>query len=74
MFSFYDAKLHIIFITSNFFLTLFLVFICIILRIKNYISQNQPFRNYSSIKIFYYFLGKNTSLDKMLPLNNKYKT
>ena len=56
------------------FLTLFLVFIHIELRIKNYFPQNQPFRNYSSIKIFYYFLGKNTSLDKMLPLNNKYKT
>jgi len=56
------------------FLTLFLVFICIILRIKNYISQNQPFRNYSSIKFFYYFLGKNTSLNKILSLNNKDET
>lgn len=56
------------------FLTLFLVFVYIKLRIKNYIPQNQLFRNYSSIKNFYYFLGKNTSMDKILSLNNKDKT
>ena len=43
-------------------------------QLKNYIPQNQIFRNYSSIKNFYYFLGKNTSLDKILSLNNKDET
>ena len=62
------------FYNLQFFLTLFLVFICITLRIKNYIPQNQIFRNYSFIKNFYYFLGKNTSLDKILSLNNKDET
>ena len=62
------------FYNLQFFLTLFLVFICITLRIKNYIRQNQIFRNYSSIKIFYYFFHKNISLDKILSLNNKDET
>lgn len=62
------------FYNPQFFFTIFLVFIYITLRIKNYIPQNQIFRNYSSIKNFYYFLGRNTSLDKMLSLNNKDET